>query len=103
MPTTITTEQARVTLAHREFNHADAETREQIQARMKTLRNDPRATSFAAFEKLCRADPELEKLALDIIAHQVWRDANIQTGAVATIEDDGRVRWTLPQYAKQPN
>jgi hypothetical protein len=102
MPTTIKTEAARVALAHREFNQEDARIRQEFVARMKALRSDPRATDRAAFEKLCNADQELVRLTVELEVMKVWRDTNIADGCVATIEDDGEVRWTLPQYANQP-
>jgi hypothetical protein len=98
MPTTITTEQARVALAHRGFDQLSAETERKFKARMLKLKADPRATSIEAFEKLCLQDDELLKLTVSQVLHKAWRDGNITSGAIATIEDDGRVRWTLPQY-----
>jgi hypothetical protein len=53
--------------------------------------------------KLCADDPELAAPALELKAGEVWRDAVIEDGCIATIEGDGRVRWTLPKYAHKPN
>jgi hypothetical protein len=100
MPTTIRTEQARVALAHREYRKHSAEHKRRLKIRGLELKRDPRAIDEASFLKLCAEDPECFDLMLSLVCDEVWRDANIENGCVATIEDDGRVRWTLPQYAE---
>jgi hypothetical protein len=99
MPTTITTEAARVAMAHREYDQAVAEIEAQMDARAAVLMQDPRATDRAAFQQLCAADPEFRELVLAQAAVSAWRDAVIEDRCIATIEDDGQVRWTLSQYA----
>lgn len=65
------------------------------------MMSDPRATDREA-RKLCADDPELAALALELKAGEVWRDGVIMDDCIATIEDDGRVRWTLPEHAHKP-
>jgi hypothetical protein len=103
MPTTITTEQARIALAHREYDQHVAETERKMNARGQALKLDPRATDKEALLKLCAADPELQEHVLSMVCWKVWRDENIKNGCVATIKDDGEVRWTLPEYAGKSN
>jgi hypothetical protein len=99
MPTTIRTEAARVALAHREYEKDTREHRRQLRARAAVLMRDPSATDREAFAMLCAADPEFQELVLSLACDEVWRDSNIEAGAVATIEDDGSVRWTAREYA----
>ncbi len=99
MPYVVTTEHARIALAHREYAQSKAETEAKLEARMLVLRDDPRASDPAAFQKLCADDPECREHVLSLVAWQVWRDGNIESGSVATIEDSGEIRWTLPQFA----
>lgn len=102
MPTPIQTKAARVALAHREYEQDAAETREKMAARCRVLMSDPPATDREAYWALCVDDPELAALAAELKAEEVWRDSVIEEGCAATIEDDGRVRWTLPKYAAKP-
>jgi hypothetical protein len=99
--TTIRTEQARVALAHREFEQGDAETQRKIEKRFRSLKRDPRATNREAFKRLCAEDQELVLLFVELKANEVWRDSVIADGDVATIEDDLSVRWTAREYAER--
>jgi hypothetical protein len=90
-----------VALAHREYEQSAAEIERKLKARARAPDRNPEAPDGEAFLKLCAVDPELQKLARSMAAQNVWRDINIKTDTVATIEDDGRVRWTLPQYSNK--
>ena len=103
MPTTIKTEAARVALAHHQYEQDAAETRRKMAARASALMRDPRATDGEAYRKLCANDPGLAALTLELKAHKVWRDGVIEDGCIATIEDDGRVRWTPPELIHKRN
>jgi hypothetical protein len=121
MPTTIKTEQARVALAKSEFRRADAETErklmellEAMKARLSAsdrealqhlvaLKRKPRATELGVLKRLLAAEPELCRLLLEREVSAVGRDALIEQGGIATIEDDGRVTWTNPKSARPAN
>src|SRR6516162_6492838 len=98
MPTRITTRAARVALANRDYEQARAEIEAKIDARMQQLHADPRATDKAAFLSLCKADQELRVLAIQLGAANAERGVVLDDDVIVTLEDDGRVRWTLREY-----
>lgn len=101
MPTRITTEAARVALANREHDQAMADIERRTAARAAQLKADPRATDETAFVQLCVEDQTMRELTIAKVAIQVWRDGNIQSGAVATVKDDGRVSWAWPGHVER--
>jgi hypothetical protein len=103
MPTTIRTEQARVALAHHEYRQSAAETERKLNARARVLKRDPRAVYPDSYLKLCAADPEFCELVIMAEGDKVGRDGVIRDRRVATIEDAGEVRWTLPQCTGKPS
>jgi hypothetical protein len=64
---------------------------------MRMLGADPPPTDRASLARLV-ADATVNKLLFELEATKVWRD-NIAKDCVATVDEDGRIRWFLPQYA----
>ena len=98
MPTRITTRAARVALANRDYEQARAEIEAKIDARMQQLHADPRATDKPPFLSLCKADQEFRVLAIQLGAANAERGVVLDDDVIVTLEDDGRVRWTLREY-----
>jgi hypothetical protein len=89
----------RVALAEREYR--DGRAQERFDARCDALAAVARDRKH--FQQLCRGDRELLELFIGMAAAKVWREAVISDGNVATVEDDGRVRWTAQKYDRIGN
>jgi hypothetical protein len=102
-PISITTEAARVAMAHREFEQKAIKIRRKLKARSAVLRHDSRATDEEAYRKLCIADPEMQELTTELAAREGIRDALIDLGCVPAFEHGGVICWTLPEAFLKPN
>jgi hypothetical protein len=102
-PISITTEAARVAMAHREFEQHAVKIRRKLKARSAVLRRDSRATDEEAYRKLCIADPEMQELTSELAAREGIRDALIDLGCVPAFEHGGDILWTLPEGFLKPN
>jgi hypothetical protein len=90
-------ETARVAFAEREAREAIEEIDRHLEARGEALR--AKASSKEQFFAICRGDDEFRRLVLERVAVEVWRKSNIEDDCIATVNDDGTLSWSLPQFA----
>jgi hypothetical protein len=103
MPKKIITEAARIALAHREFEQNVAKIRRKLNARSAKLKRESRATNERSFHELCEADPEIQELLAKLDFREVWRDFVIDFHCIPSVEEDGRIRWSLPDSNRMAN
>jgi hypothetical protein len=99
----IIAEDARVALAHQEFEQSANKIRRMLKARSAILKRQACTTDERSLYKICEADPEIQQLVAKLDFGKVWRDFVIDFHCMPAIEEDGRIRWSLPDGARRPN
>jgi hypothetical protein len=100
----LTTEAGRIAAANLDAAKIIAKSERQSTARvLELMRQHPEATTEAAIEALCAADPTILRLLGERMIAAGARDLFIREGFTAEVREDGSFVWKRPASSREPS